>query len=209
MADEGAQLVGLGGVEPGGRLVEQEKARLERRARAAGRPGARRHSSVPTARSSALSARPIQASSSRARRRAAARPRPDATQPTSTFSATVRPRNRRTAWKVRATPRWPKRCRARPRAVGAADADPARLRPLEAAQDIDQGRLAGAVRADQARGSRGGRSVSATSSTAVTPPKRTVTPSALSSIGVFCRAGYRRSIGDRRHLLAARSASPP
>ena len=58
--------------------------------------------------------------------------------------------------------------------VGAADGDPAGMRPLEAGEDIDEGGLAGAVRPDQAEHLAAVQSERDMMS-ATRPPKRTVT----------------------------------
>ena len=66
-----------------------------------------------------------------------------------TFSSTVRPRNNWLIWNVRASPRRARSACDGRRDVLAVEQHPARRRLEHAGDQVDQGRLAGAVRADQ------------------------------------------------------------
>ena len=83
------------------------------------------------------------------RRRASRGPAPAPSAATSTFSRTERPPNERLCWKVRARPARARRCGLQPvisRPPSSTDPD---VRPVEAAEDVHERRLAGAVRPDQ------------------------------------------------------------
>ena len=101
---------------------------------------------------SAYSASPSSASSSFARLVASRREAPTPSAETSTFSRTVRPRNAWLCWKVRASPCRPRRMRRPAGHVPVARAARGLLvGPVEAAEHVDERRLAGPVRARSAR----------------------------------------------------------
>ena len=139
--------------------------------------------------SSSLSPRPTKASSSRARSRARAssattarRPKHGAgharhsrqCSPTSTFSSTVMFWKSRIDWKVRAMPRSTIALGRSPTRLAPSKVMLAAVRPDQAGHHVEEGGLAGAVRADQPDdGARAG-STRSTSLTAIRPPKRLV-----------------------------------
>ncbi len=116
-------------------------------------------------------------------------------RPARTFSRTVSRPKSSSRWNVRASPR-----RARLNGASLVTSSPSmRTRPrcgrLEPADDVEQRRLAGAVRADEP-GDRARRSaVRSTSSSARWPPKRTLTPrtSSVAVIGGAASSGRRRA----------------
>ena len=71
--------------------------------------------------------------------------------PTSTFSSAVMFWKRRMFWNVRPTPRSVTACGGLAGHVVAVEDDPSGRRPVDARQHVEERRLAGAVRADQAR----------------------------------------------------------
>ena len=146
-ADDGGELGHLCLGEAGGRLVEEQEARPGRecprdaelalvavRERAAGCRDA-------------LEAEQLEQLVARRVPRGSA---PEPSAATSTFSRTDRAANERLCWNVRASPARPRRC-GRPRGdLPARELDRAGGREVEAGEDVDEGRLAGSVRADQA-----------------------------------------------------------
>ena len=167
--DVGHQFAGLARVHAGGRFVEQQQARARwpvrvrspgagdwrRTARSAGdrARGARRDPNSPSS-SSRAAVRPLP---SRHARRAAPSMIASSpalvrgTMPASTFSSTVIWLNRRWFWNVRAMPQRVTRCGGRRADVGVlGETDRARRRRMDAGQDIEERRLARAVRADDA-----------------------------------------------------------
>ena len=159
---------GLARVHAGGRFVEQQQARAggqragdlqappvgvgqrDRRPIARAAPAATRTvAAVPVARRSAaaFSARAPGSASMIA----SSPPRVRGTMPASTFSSTVIWLNRRWFWNVRAMPQRVTRCGGRRADVGVlGEADRAGRRRMDAGQDIEECRLARAVRADDA-----------------------------------------------------------
>ena len=119
------------------------------RARARRRAGARRPARA------CRPARPPDRIARAARARAPHAPAPrEARAPTpsaatSTFSRTDSARNAWLCWNVRARPGRPRRLGRPARDVSTLQLDGAGRRPVEPAQDVHEGRLAGAVRADQ------------------------------------------------------------
>ena len=149
-ADDGGELGNLGLGQPGGRLVHEHEERLHRerpgdpepalvavrersgrhelvRARGRGRRGARRPSAGP---------------------RRGLWPTPSAA--TSMFSRTVSERNAWLCWNVRARPLRPRRWALHDVITRSSRTIVPRRGEVEAAEQVDEGRLAGAVRADQA-----------------------------------------------------------
>ena len=113
--------------QPGGRLVEQHEARLGReRARDAEPPlvAVRERPAGDASPSSAEPEQLEQLVGPRARASRARRPTPSAA--TSTFSRTVRPRNERLCWNVRASPARPRRCGLQPVTSRSSELDGAR-----------------------------------------------------------------------------------
>ena len=149
-ADDGREGRDLGLVQPGRRLVHQHEARLRARARARRRAGARRRAAAPTRgcvgpgreaeQLEQLVGAPARLAPARRRRRAR-RPRRS--------RARVSPRNSRPCWNVRASPARPRRCGGQRVISRRAELDPPRRRQVEAGEQVDERRLAGAVRADQ------------------------------------------------------------
>ena len=152
-------------VHPGGRLVEEEELRLRReRARdlepalvAVGEVLARVSSTFRRARSTRAArgrarARPRSSRLIRGVRRIAPRSRPCRREciPTSTFSSAVMFWKRRMFWNVRPMPRCGDRVRRLAGDVVAVEDDPAGGRLVDAGEHVEERRLAGAVRADQA-----------------------------------------------------------
>ena len=141
--------LGLG--QPGGRLVHQHEATAPSRALAQRRAAARRRERASRAGRCWCAARLQQLAAARRRgraRRAARAPTPSAA--TSTFSRTVRSRNERECWKVRARPARPQAVRAPARDVTPVELDRTGRGPVEPGDQVDERRLAGAVRPDQA-----------------------------------------------------------
>ena len=146
---DGGELRHLRLGQPCRRLVHQDEARLAWRARARRRAGARRRAPArPRARPRSRRGRAARA----ARRRCAARVAGDAPTPsadTSTFSRTESDRNGWLCWNVRARPCLPRRLalqRVMSRPSSSTDPAVGRSKPR---QQVDERRLAGAVRADQ------------------------------------------------------------
>ena len=164
-ADALAQLAHVVAAEPAGRLVEQDQPRARRRAPAPARrasapgraacPGSRPATSATPSASSASSAAARSARSSRSERgspsSAEARPaRRRRSAPAMTFSSAVSPANSPTPCSVRAMPRPASWC-GRTRAQRApAPRDVAVVGAHEAADDVEERRLAGAVGPDDA-----------------------------------------------------------
>ena len=92
-----------------------------------------------------------------------------------TLSRTVIDANGRGIWYVRATPTCAIRCGGSPPMLRPSDADRPAARPERPGHEVDERRLARAVRPDQARPARRSRTVSETPSRARTPPKRLAT----------------------------------
>ena len=142
------ELVRLGLVQAGGRLVEQQERRPRRerpRDPEAALLAVRQPAGRPVA--AILEAQSREQLAGQARAPRASRPRRSAAA--STFSNTLRPENRRTSWKVRTRPARAISADVQRRDLLAAEHDGAGRRPLEAGEHVDERRLAGAVRADQ------------------------------------------------------------
>ena len=105
-------------------------------------------------------------------------------RPTITFSSAVISANRRMFWKVRAMPAWPPRA-PRWACRGAAELEAARVGRVQAGDDVEEGGLAGAVRADQAVDLAGLLIVMPTSERACRPPKRLETPATLRTVSLI------------------------
>ena len=147
LLDEAAELVHLLVVEPAGGLVEEQQLRLRRR----GRARARRASASRTAARRRAAARSRRGRRSRAPRAPPPRRRrPRVCAPTRTLSSTVIVLNSSTFWKVRAIPRRTIPCTGVFSSVSPAKSDVALVRRVQPRDHVERGRLAGAVRADQA-----------------------------------------------------------
>ena len=223
--------VHLGRRQAGGRLVEQDQARLagerardlEQAALAEGKRGRRRHrASSPRPTNSISSSRPLAArASSRARpapstidqRRAPKR----VCAPTSTLSITGMPANGRLCWKVRITPRAAISCGGRPRIGSPAKRTSPAVAGNAPAMRLKVVRLAGAVRPDHAEDLAFVRRRSRARRTAVRPPKRLVS-SRTSSVAFIGRAkrsqmpirprGSSRIASDHQHAEDQRMVVP-
>ena len=149
-ADDGGEGGDLGLVQAGRRLVHQHEARPQRERPRDARAAARRRAGARPRGRRRARARPSRPSSSSARRRASRADAPAPSAATSTFSRTVSPRKRRPCWNVRASPARPRRCGGQRVMSLSAELDPPGRRQVEAGEDVDERRLAGAVRADQA-----------------------------------------------------------
>ncbi len=179
VADERLHLRGLGRVHAGGRLVEQQQARAQRQRAGdldaaavgvgeavGGMVEARRQPVAEAGRGSRALRRAAPRSSRATRGRADQRQRklgerPEHRQrgrtarsrvcaPISTLSSTLRLANTRPCWNVRAMPS-AAIASGGSRSIGAAfEQDLAGVRPVEAADQVEHRRLAGAVRADEA-----------------------------------------------------------
>ena len=164
VADRVAELVDLGVGEPGRRLVEQQQRGLgrhrpgeldplERAVRQAGRraQGVLGEAEVgrgcPSRPGSAGALLDAHADAERCRREV--RPCCWLCAPTITFSSTVRRGNSARFWNVRATPSPAMPWAWTPEQVAAVEVDVAALRLVDPRDDVEQGRLAGAVGADQ------------------------------------------------------------
>ena len=147
--DEVPELLHLLVVEAAGRLVEQQQPRL--RGERAGDldplldPVGQRGGELagPAAEADVVQRRARLLSRRRARPRACA--------PTRTFSSTDIDVNRLMFWKVRAIPRSTTRCAGVCSSDVAVELEPALVRRVEPGDHVERRRLAGAVRADQAR----------------------------------------------------------
>ena len=170
LADEADERLLLGGVEPGGRLVEEEHLRLggqgpgdlEAPLVAVGQVPGRLAGAVgdadelEQARGLALArVAPRGSSAGPLSERAAARSwRGGRRRPTMMFSTDVMFGNSRMFWKVRATPASVMSCGLPADDAGAVEHDLARRSAVDAGDAVEQRRLAGTVRADDARRSR-------------------------------------------------------
>ena len=166
--DVAHQLAGLGRVHAGGRLVEEQEARLGRERagdleppavgvgqRDGGLVGPRQQPLAEERQQlhRLLSHPPLLGACGGQREEDAGEPaRVRQCMPTSTFSSTVIWLNRRWFWKVRASPSAVMACGGRPvsSCLPCVEADAAAGRPEEAGDDVEEGGLARAVRPDQA-----------------------------------------------------------
>ena len=162
LAQQRGETLFLRQAQPGGGLVQQQQARAQAQARgrspprAAG-PAADRRPACPARRPSPTRTACVRASaSSRAssarssRSIARSKPaRPDRCVPSAMFSSTLRAGSSFTCWKVRARPSAATRRGGRCAAGAPNSADVAGTGRQHAADQVEQRRLAGAVRADQ------------------------------------------------------------
>ena len=149
-ADDGGELGHLALGQPGGRLVEQQEARLGRE-----RPGDAELPLVAVGEAAcrllARTARARRAPSSASARRRASRGRaPQPSAATSTFSRTLSDANEPQCWNVRARPARPRRCGDHRVTSWPPSSTVPAGREVEPGEDVDERRLARAVRADQA-----------------------------------------------------------
>ena len=157
-----AEVLGLGPVEPRGRLVEEEQARstgdgtgeLDQPPLAGRQVGGalrRRGAAIPhRSMASKAAARTVAVSPGRARRwRQGVRPASRASRPRATLSKTVRESYSSIRWKVRPRPELGPGLGAHAGDVVAEEEDPAVVRPVETGADVEGGRLARPVGSDQ------------------------------------------------------------
>ncbi len=145
------QVLAFGIVQAGRRLVHQQEARPHGDGAGNADPPLLAEGQGVDLAGAPCAARPSQSSTSHRLARAPLRGRARSPcAPASTFSSAVRPAKGSTFWKVRTSPRRLRSCGFQRADVLAVQMHAAAVDLLEAGEHIDQRRLAGAVRPDQA-----------------------------------------------------------